>query len=308
MTKDKQPPRRFSPLFWRMLCYLAVLLGIAAWRFLPHPWHPTLKIQTEHYVIESTAARRQVVEVGRALEALYTAYSNRFATLPTFEPTHPRLKVLLYKDRAEMRHVNPGLGWAEAFYRKPYCRAYYSAKEVRPCQWMLHEAVHQLNAEVAHLHPAKWLEEGLAEYFSTSRFKNGKLEVGRIDPSTYPVWWMDEMATGANIEASIQNGSIIPLREVITNHGGPNMSRHFNLYYLHWWTLTHFIFENEKYQSAAIKLVEQGGDLDSFEKLIGPVDEVQPEWYRYVCRIKSALNGRDLEFFKTGVLPQTESN
>ena len=287
----------------RLVSYLAILLGFVAWKYIPRPWHPTLAVETEHYSIQSSAAPDQTQEVGRVLEALYTAYSNRFASLPSYQRKHSKLKILLYKDRAEMRRVNRNLGWAEAFYRKPYCRAYYSAKEINPCQWMLHEAVHQLNAEVAHLHLAKWLEEGVAEYFSTSRLKDGKLAVGRIDPATYPVWWIDEIATAPGLQASIANGSVIPLRAIITNRGGPSLSRHFNLYYLHWWTLVHFLFENDAYRSTADQLLEQGGDLKSFENLIGPVNEVQDKWFLHVRQIKAALAGHDLEFFKTGKLP-----
>lgn len=53
---------------------------------------------------------------------------------------------------------------------------------------MLHESVHQLNQEVARLDLEKWLDEGLAEYFSTSRFISNRLAVGRVDLNTYPVW------------------------------------------------------------------------------------------------------------------------
>jgi hypothetical protein len=38
--------------------------------------------------------------------------------------------------------------------------------------------------------------------------------------------------------------------------------------------------------------------LDAFEQLIGPVETVQPEWHAYVRRLKSALAGSDLEFFR----------
>jgi hypothetical protein len=34
------------------------------------------------------------------------------------------------------------------------------------------------------------------------------------------------------------------------------MSSHFNLYYLHWWTLTHFIFESPQYRERALALVQ----------------------------------------------------
>ena len=54
--------------------------------------------------------------------------------------------------------------WARGFSpREP------SRNLVNPYHWMLHESVHRLNREVAHLQLGKWLGEGLAEYFSTSR-------------------------------------------------------------------------------------------------------------------------------------------
>jgi Protein of unknown function (DUF1570) len=206
--------------------------------------------------------------------------------------------VKLFKDRQEFRHINPGLGWAEAFYRKPYCRAYFSQQEINPYHWMLHEAVHQLNQEVAHLNLAKWLSEGIAEYFSTSRITAEKLELGCIDRDTYPVWWIDELATSADPTENIRNGSVIPLRAIVANRGGPSMSREFNLYYLHWWTLTYFFFENTKYQSHALALVERGGDLDSFEQGFGSVEKVQKAWHTYVRQLKDGLSGKELRFLK----------
>jgi hypothetical protein len=232
------------------------------------------------------------------MESLYNAYSNRLGKLPQFQSHHPKLRVKLFKDRTELRRVNPGLGWAEAFYREPYCLAYYSANEINPCHWMLHEATHQLNQEVAHVGLEKWLEEGLAEYFSTSRLTPDGLMVGRIDPNTYPVWWMDEIATSPDLAGNLRNGSVIPLRCIITGHGGPGMNSHFNLYYLHWWTLTYFVFESPQHRERALALVQRGGGLDDFEQIVGPVDTVQAEWYAYVRRMKAALAGSDLEFFK----------
>jgi hypothetical protein len=211
------------------------------------------------------------------VELLYNAYSNRFVALPTFRHEHPKLKMLLYKNRREFRWVNPNLVWAEAFYREPFCRAYYSADELNPHHWMLHEAVHQLNREVAQLDLEKWLDEGIAEYFSTSRIQGDQLVPGRIDRNTYPVWWIDEIATAPELKANLTNGSVIPLRAIISNTGGPNINKEFNLYYLHWWTLTHFIFENPKYRESAMVLLQRGGGLETFEQTIGPVTAVEPE-------------------------------
>jgi len=168
----------------RMLFYLLVLLGVVVWKYPPRPWHPTITLETQHHIIYSTATRQQTDDTAHALGLLYEAYSNRVSSLPRFQREHPKLKVKLFKDRAEFRWVNPGMGWAEAFYREPYCRAYFSAAETNPYHWMLHESVHQLNQEVAHLKLEKWLEEGLAAYFSTSRRDAKALAWGQSDRDT----------------------------------------------------------------------------------------------------------------------------
>jgi hypothetical protein len=222
-----------------MLLYLLSVLLVAAWRYLPRPWHPLITLETPDHTVYSTATREQTEDTIHAMGLLYDAYSNRLGSLGQFQRGHPRLKVKLFKDRAELRSINPGLGWAEAFYREPFCQAYFSASEVNPCHWMLHESVHQLNHEVARLKLEKWLEEGLADYFATSRLALNGLTLGQIDPNTYPVWWIDELAISPDLSENLRNGSVIPLRSIITNRGGPSMNSHFNLYYLHWWTLTH---------------------------------------------------------------------
>ncbi len=276
----------------RLLCYLAVLLGFAAWKFIPRPWHPKLTIETEHHRIYSTATREQTEAVANALNMLYAAYSNRFAALPGFANNHARMQLKLYQDRAEMRRINPGLGWAEAFYSPPFCRAYYSAEEINPFHWMLHESVHQLNHEVAQFKLEKWLEEGLAEYFSTSQLRGDTLAIGSVDLNTYPVWWIDELATSTNLTENFTNGSVIPLRVIITNHGGPSMNSQFNLYYLHWWTLTHFVFESEAHRAKTHQLLQRGGGLEAFEELIGPIERIQTEWHDHVQNLKARLAGK----------------
>ena len=127
--------------------------------------------------------------------------------------------------------------------------------------------------------------------------------MGRIDPHTYPVWWMDEIATAPDLQANFTNGSVIPLRAIITNTGGPSLNQEFNLYYLHWWTLTHFIFESPKYRESALILLQRGGGLAAFEQTIGPVDAVEPEWFRHVRLIRAAVDGNVRDFYKTGQLP-----
>jgi hypothetical protein len=146
---------------------------------------------------------------------------------------------------------------------------------------------------VADLKLAKWLEEGLATYFSTAALEKDSLRTGRIDPNTYPIWWIDEIATGPDLAENIRNGSVIPLRVIITNRGGPNLNQHFNLYYLHWWALTRFVFESPRHRDRALELVQSGGGEVAFEEIIGPLDQVQQEWHEYVLKLKQELASRD---------------
>ncbi len=289
---------RLKPREMRMLLYLLLVGGVVAWKYIPRPWHPSLTVEKPHHLILSTASLQQTEQTAHALALLYDAYSNRLGTLPQFQPQHPRLKVQLYKDRAEFRRVNPNLGWVEAFYREPYCRAYFSESEMNPYHWMLHESVHQLNREVARLKLERWLEEGLALYFSTSRLQPNGLAVGRVDSNTYPVWWLYELATAPDLAENIRNGSVIPLRAIITNRGGPSINSQFNLYYLHWWTLTLFVFESPLHRDRALELVQRGGGTEAFERTIGPVEAVQSEWHAYVQHLKSALSAEELKSAK----------
>jgi hypothetical protein len=314
-SPDQAMPLMPQPSRWkwqaretRLVFYLLVVLAVAAWKYLPRPWHPALTLETSHHTIYSTATRQEAEDTAHALALLYSAYSNRLGNLPQFQAQHAKLKVKLFKDRAEFRRVNPSLGWVEAFYREPYCRAYYSVAEINPYHWMLHESVHQLNREVAHLNLEKWLEEGLAEYFSTSRLKPNALALGQVDPNTYPIWWIDEIATSPDLAENLRNGSVIPLRAIITNRGGPSLDSEFNLYYLHWWTLTHFIFEAPHCREHALELVQRGGGLEAFEQLLGPVDRVQVEWHAYVRHLKTTLSVSDAELHRGERLLERTNN
>src|SRR5581483_770218 len=145
--------------FWILFGLLLVLAVATIWY---RHWSPKMELSTAHYTIRSTASPEQTRKVAEMVEILNTAYLRVFTNLPP--ATGRKLQLKLYRDRAECRRVNPWVGWAEAFYRKPYCNAYYSEDEVNPYHWMLHEATHQLNNEVAHFKLAKWVDEGLATY------------------------------------------------------------------------------------------------------------------------------------------------
>lgn len=272
----------------RLLVLFAIFLALAAWAYVPRPWRSTGTLETEHYTIRSSATKEQTREIGQVAEIVYSGYGRLMSDLQRPIAPGTKMGLKLFKDRQEFRRCNRIYGWAEAFYRAPFCYQYYSADEIHPYHWMMHEATHQLNAEAAHLCLPQWLDEGLACYVSTSRIVDNSLHLGEIDTNTYPVWWLDSMDLSGSLDADKKAGAIIPLRAIVSGQGGPSLNRQFNLYYLHWWTLMHFLlhYEDGRYREGLSRLLADGGSAAAFEKHIGPIETVESQWYGYLADLR----------------------
>jgi hypothetical protein len=240
-------------------------------------------VETAHYAITSAAPPAQTGLVAEAVESLHGAYTAFFGNELTIEASAPKLQLVLYKDRNQFKAHNRSSPWAEAFYLFPQCHAYYADGYPNPYHWMVHEATHQLSNEVAHFRKARWVDEGLATYFGASQIQDGKLMPGSIDVNAYPIWWLKSLPLSGVLEDDIQSGGIIPLRALISDTGPP-IGQHVNLYYIEYWSLSHFMFHyrNGKYAKQYKALIAHGATLEAFEKSIGPVDQIQREWYEYL--------------------------
>lgn len=269
----------------KILLVIMTVSGIyVSWDYWLRSYVNRITIETPHYTIYSTATQAQTRRIEEAAESLYSAYTTFFKDRLNMTGQTLRLKMNFYKDKQEFTKHNRSSSWAEAFYQKPYCYAYYPEGESNSYHWMIHEGVHQLNNEVGHFKVPSWIDEGLATYFGTSKIINGKLLSGQIDANTYPIWWLPRIVLTGNLQNDIKNKKIIPLRAVITGSGGPDINKQFNLYYIHYWSLTHFLFNynNGKYSVGYKNLITDGGSLNDFEKRIGPIDLIQNEWYEYL--------------------------
>jgi hypothetical protein len=242
------------------------------------------KFETVHYLISSTATPEQTTLVSNAVESLYKTYGEFFKEFIPKNSATKKLNLMLYRNRQEFSANNKSSSWAEAYYREPVCYAYYSDDQPNPHHWMIHEATHQLNKELAHFTIPKWVNEGLATYFGTSKIENGLLLPGNIDKNTYPIWWLASLDLSGSLQTDIGKGKIIPLRTIITGKDAPDISKNVNLYYIEYWSFTHFLFhyKNGLYANSYKQLITEGGSLENFEKIIGPLNQVENEWYWYL--------------------------
>ena len=127
----------------------------------PAPLPNAKRIETQHYIITTTADASQTQRVAEAVEALYVEYGVFFKTHRAPTDVQDKLKLTLYAYQAQFKANNYSMPWAEAYYLRPICYAYYAKGEKNPYHWMIHEATHQLNAEVSGFKKAKWIDEGL---------------------------------------------------------------------------------------------------------------------------------------------------
>jgi Protein of unknown function (DUF1570) len=248
------------------------------------------RYESAHYQIHSTANAEQTARMTQAVEHLYAAYATIF---PSTTAEH-KLNLVLYRDRDEFKRHNRSAPWAEGYYLKPRSHAYYAADARNPYHWMLHEVTHQLSREVSGLRPNRWIDEGLATYFSTSRLDTSGLHLGDVDPYTYPIWWLKRHSFSGDRTSDLANGDFISVEQMLTGRNAPDVDTHFNQYYLCAWSLTHFLFhyDNGRYADAHRQLIARGGSAADFVALIGPLQKIEDEWYPYLVEQARALERR----------------
>ena len=275
--------RRDKKRFLIDLVLVAVVFGGYFWYT---QWRPSITLESEHYKAFSSASVEQTRQALNRLETLYQIYT-AFWDIKSVS-TDNKLLLKIYSSRKEFKRANPLSGWAEAFYRKPYCHQYIEAgKENKPYHWMVHEATHQLNNEVSHFRLPQWAEEGIASYFSTSRMDDGKISLGVVDRDTYPVWWLSSLGLSGDLSHDKAEKKIISIKSIINDEKPLKMSEHVNLYYIHWFSLVHFLSEAERgrYRRTFIECVKAPSGLDDFEKNIGSYQLIEQQWYHHLLEL-----------------------
>ena len=141
------------------------------------------------------------------------------------------------------------------------------------------DSLYRAYYEVAGLNNVQWLEEGMACYFGTSVVQDGELQLGVPDVETYPVWWMPSWDVRSDH---------IPLSAIVSGQGGPEMDQYFNDYYLHWWTLVHFLVHADEgaYRASLVRMLDRRLRLVDFEAEVADIESVEAQWIDYVAALE----------------------
>jgi len=279
----RKPSIREILLVVVMVC-LAVYVSV--WRYQQN-WHPKHTIESTHYTFVSSATLEQTYMAAAVAESLFAAHSILMSDLGVTNTFKGRMAMYLYRNRSEFRRVN-NAGWEEAFYKGAGCHMYYDRYRPNPYHWMLHEGTHQLNEEVADLCLPLWLNEGLATYLGTSTVTHKGIDADQIDLKTYPAWHLRKLARTEDIEQEKAGGRFLSLEIIVGGHQGPPLDEKYNLYYLHWWMLVHFLLEYDdgKYRGGMSELLKVRCTPRDFIQHIGPFDEIEVEWFEHMRAIR----------------------
>jgi len=144
-------------------------------------------LRTPHFTVVSSAGQKRTRETARNLETLAAALAQ---VHPRFKPTAPApTRVILFGRREESQP------WFDAMLNREHAQAsgiFVSQKESasmlvdassrdRSDRTPYHELIHYLLAGGG-VRPPLWLEEGLAEYFSSAEIHDGAIWVGGSIP------------------------------------------------------------------------------------------------------------------------------
>jgi tetratricopeptide (TPR) repeat protein len=236
-----------------------------------------IRVDTENFTLYSDASRHRAVKVGRSLEQLRAVLAKTTAGMTLHAPVPSRL--FLFKDEESFRPYDlGGADWSGYFIaaRDGNYVAVDASTRTRPLDVVYHEYLHSfLRNNVPQL--PLWLNEGLAEFYSSFEVRGGRAEIGR--PIERHLFWL-------------ARNELIPLRELFaldTESSAYNEGTRQGTVYAQSWALTHWLLADESRRAEMgrlLALLNGGTDAaEALEAVLGrSAAEIERELASYVRR------------------------
>ena len=224
---------------------VAAWLAMAALSSAPPQWTYASSDHFEVYTTGGDGRARDALASFERVHAFFTDYMNLSPV--TARPT--RLVVFSSDNEFKPYRAN---AVSRAYYQSAADRDYIvmSSLDGESQRVVVHEYVHLLVRRSSLEYPV-WLNEGLAEFFSTIEPQGSKMAVGRV-----PV----DRLVYLNTEARL-----IPLARLLAvEHGDPeyNTSAHAGTFYSESWALVHMLMTDSRYRPNVHTFMEAVGKGD----------------------------------------------
>ncbi len=233
-----------------------------------------VKLTTPHFEMYTTNDRAKAVE---ALDSLEEARQFFNENSPSETVTEMPIRIIAFRSENEFRpySTNPG---ATAFYQRGHGRDYIVMRDLGPGSpsVAIHEYTH-LYLEHHNLHLPLWLNEGLADVYSTLRLKGGQLIVGLPPPGRI---------------GALKTSPLLDLHQLLTVNQQSSSYRNpaeMSQFYSESWALTHMLLLGPKYRVHFRDFMgavhARNGSEESFRDAYGKtLDEVAADLRDYLSQ------------------------
>ena len=221
---------------------LAVVLLLAVSRDAAGQW---VYATSDHFEVYTTAGERRAKETLEYFERVHGFFTEFLRLSPT-QPRPTRLIVFSNEKEFAPYRMNEV---ATAYYRPGPDRDYIvmgSQNGTETYPLVIHEYTHLIIRHSGSRFPL-WLDEGLAEFFSTlSPAPGNKVALGRV-----PMGRLQFLAAA--------NRLLTPDQLFAVEHNSPeyNTKTHAGVFYAESWALTHMLLADERYRSQSDAMLRQ---------------------------------------------------
>ncbi len=257
-----------------------------------------IKLTTPHFEMYTTNTRVKGLE---ALETLEEARRFFNQNSPSETVTEMRIRIIVFRSEKEFRpySANPG---AIAFYQRGHGRDYIVMRDLGPGSYSvaIHEYTH-LYLEHHNLHLPLWLNEGLADVYSTLQPRGGQLIVGLPPPGR-----IEALRTAPLLDLH----QLFGVNEQSSYYRNPAQMSQF---YSASWGLTHMLLLGRNYSAGFRRFMaaveERNGAEKSFQDVYGrTLDEVASDLRDYLSQPDLGISYFDARLDQREIPEVTDSS
>lgn len=241
--------------------------------FISSPLHAEwIKLTTSHFEMYTTNPRAKALEALDRFEQARAFFDdNSKSATVTEEP----IRIIAFDSERDFRPYSPNPG-AVAFYERGDRRDYIVMRDLGPTAYSvaIHEYTH-LYLEHRNLHLPLWLNEGLADVYSTLQIRDGQLIIGAPPPGR-----LQALTSAPLLELDILTG----VDQQSPYYRQPALMRQF---YSESWALAHMLLLGEQYRDGfeqLLQLLDTGASTEgSFGVVYGKtLSEVAADLQQYI--------------------------
>jgi tetratricopeptide (TPR) repeat protein len=272
--------RLFRPFGLAALVFTAALCAAPA-AALPRQGEAWMQLRTPHFTLFSNASERAARGIGLDLERLRSALSQ---LNPGLELTSPvPTWIYVFKNTSSFQPYRPVYqGKVKSvegfFYSHPYGNyvAINADPRDEPTEIVYHEYLHHVLGNNYPMIPL-WLNEGLAEYYSTFQVAGDEARIGLPIPE-HVVW--------------LSRNAMIPLRELVsvdTDSREYNEGNRRGVFYAQSWAFVHYLLattpERREQTATYLRNLFSGMSSDeALERAFGDITVLERDLRAYVQR------------------------